>query len=41
MDFDLTKRLREVGTLCGFQILDHVIVAKDGYLSLAEKGWMG
>ena len=39
-DFDLTARLKEVGALCGINVLDHVVVAADGYLSLAERGWL-
>jgi DNA repair protein RadC len=39
-DFDLTARLKEVGTLCGITVLDHVVVAAEGYLSLAERGWL-
>jgi DNA repair protein RadC len=39
-DFDLTARLKEVGALCGITVLDHVVVAADGYVSLAERGWL-
>jgi DNA repair protein RadC len=39
-DLELTSRLREVGELCGITVLDHVIVAADGFTSLAERGWM-
>jgi DNA repair protein RadC len=38
-DIDLTKRLREVGELCGIVVLDHVVVATTGHVSLAERGW--
>jgi DNA repair protein RadC len=38
-DLELTGRLREVGELCGITVLDHVIVAADGFTSLAERGW--
>jgi DNA repair protein RadC len=38
-DVELTTRLREVGDLCGIPVLDHVVVAWDGYASLAERGW--
>jgi DNA repair protein RadC len=38
-DVELTARLREVGELCGITVLDHVIVAAGGYVSLAERGW--
>lgn len=39
-DIELTARLREVGELCGIAVLDHVVVAADGYASLAERGWL-
>lgn len=39
-DIELTARLREVGELCGINVLDHVVVAADGYTSLAERGWL-
>jgi DNA repair protein RadC len=39
-DFDLTARLKEVGHLCGINVLDHVVVGADGYVSLAERGWL-
>jgi len=38
-DIVLTKRLREVGELCGIALLDHVVVAADGYVSISERGW--
>ena len=38
-DLDLTERLRQVGTLCGIAVLDHVIVGTEGFVSLAEQGW--
>lgn len=37
-DLDLTKRLREVGELCGIAVLDHVVVASDGFVSIASRG---
>jgi DNA repair protein RadC len=39
-DLELTARLREVGELCGITVLDHLVVAADGFISLAERGWM-
>jgi DNA repair protein RadC len=39
-DLELTTRLKEVGALCGISVLDHVVVAADGYTSLAERGWL-
>ncbi len=38
-DLDLTARLRQVGELCGIVVLDHVIVAAEGYTSLGDRGW--
>ena len=38
-DIELTTRFRGVGDLVGIPILDHVIVCRDGYISLAERGW--
>ena len=38
-DLDLTVRLRDVGEMCGIAVLDHVVVASSGYVSLAERLW--
>jgi DNA repair protein RadC len=38
-DIRLTARLRETGELCGITVLDHVVVAADGFVSLADRGW--
>jgi DNA repair protein RadC len=38
-DVALTARLREVGALCGIEVLDHVVVATTGHVSLAERNW--
>lgn len=38
-DIDLTTRLREVGEMCGIAVLDHVVVATEGYASLSDRGW--
>ncbi len=35
-DFELTKRLKEVGKLVGIPVVDHVVVTRDGYRSIAE-----
>ena len=37
-DLDITKRLRECGTLIGIELLDHVILTSDDYLSLRDEG---
>jgi DNA repair protein RadC len=39
-DIELTTRLREVGSLCGIEVLDHVVVAAEGFISLADRGWL-
>jgi DNA repair protein RadC len=39
-DLELTARLKEVGGLCGISVLDHVVVGAEGYVSLAERGWL-
>jgi DNA repair protein RadC len=38
-DLELTARLREVGEICGIAVLDHVVVAADGFVSMAENYW--
>lgn len=37
-DIEITKRLSEAGKILGIEILDHVIVAKNGYSSLKKMG---
>lgn len=37
-DLSLTKRLSQAGKLLGIELLDHVIVAKGGFMSFKEKG---
>ena len=39
-DIETTKRLVEAGKIMGIEILDHIIVGDDGYVSLKEKGVM-
>jgi DNA repair protein RadC len=38
-DLDLTERLKQVGELCGIAVLDHIVVASEGFVSLASRGW--
>lgn len=39
-DVELTERLRRVGDeLCGIPVLDHIVIGREGYASLAERGW--
>jgi len=35
-DLHITKRLKESGKLLGIEVLDHVIISKDGYLSMKD-----
>ncbi len=37
-DIRTTERLKDAGTLLGIPLLDHVVVAKDGFYSFKEKG---
>jgi len=37
-DLAITRRLCQAGELLGIRVLDHLIVTKDGYLSLREAG---
>jgi DNA repair protein RadC len=39
-DIELTKRLIEAGKIMGIEILDHIIVGDDRYVSLKERGVM-
>ena len=39
-DLELTRRLKEVGDLCGIAVVDHVVVGAEGFVSLAERGWL-
>ena len=37
-DIDLTKRLHQAGEILGIEVLDHIIIADNQFLSLKEKG---
>ncbi|MDG2048792.1 MAG: JAB domain-containing protein, partial [Myxococcota bacterium] len=37
-DFKVTRRLVEAGELIGIRVVDHVVVARDGYFSFAQQG---
>ncbi len=37
-DRRVTKRLKEVGSIMGIELLDHVILSREGYLSLRDEG---
>lgn len=36
-----TRRLQRAGGLLGIEVLDHVVVARGGYVSFLERGWLG
>ncbi|HZD43102.1 MAG TPA: JAB domain-containing protein, partial [Methanomicrobiales archaeon] len=37
-DIAITRQLAESGSLLGIRVLDHIIVSKNGYLSMKERG---
>lgn len=37
-DIDITKRLKEAGIILGIPVLDHLIVAQKGHISLLKEG---
>jgi len=37
-DLDITRQLVDAGKILGIEIIDHVIVTKDGFLSMKQKG---
>lgn len=37
-DLEITKRLVEAGKILGIKVLNHVIITKDSYIGLKEKG---
>ena len=37
-DISINNRLKEVGKLIGIDVVDHIIISKDGYFSFNEKG---
>lgn len=39
-DCEVTKRLVEVGKIIGIDVLDHIIMGGDRYVSLKEKGYV-
>jgi DNA repair protein RadC len=38
-DLELTRRMREVGMLLGIPVIDHVVIAQNGFRSIME--WAG
>lgn len=39
-DIQVTKRLAEAGKVIGIEVLDHIIVGAQSYISLKEKGYL-
>ncbi len=39
-DRQITQRLKEVSNLVGIELLDHVILTRDGYVSFSDEGWL-
>lgn len=39
-DIHVTKRLLEAGKILGIELLDHIIVGDDSFVSLKEKGYL-
>ncbi|MFZ2188215.1 MAG: DNA repair protein RadC [Candidatus Moraniibacteriota bacterium] len=39
-DLEVTRRLKEAGKILGIEVLDHIIVTKNGFASFQEKGLM-
>ncbi len=37
-DIQITQRLKEVSKLVGIELLDHVIISKNGYYSFSDEG---
>ena len=40
-DIRITRQLVEAGKLMGVPVHDHLIIAENGYVSLAERGLLG
>ena len=39
-DISLTKRLMEIGELMGIELLDHLVIGTDGYISMREEKYI-
>ncbi|WP_312096090.1 DNA repair protein RadC [Niallia sp.] len=39
-DIEVTKRLAEVGKIVGIELLDHIIIGAEKYISLKDKGYL-
>lgn len=39
-DIRITRRLSETGTFMGIDLLDHIIIGEDNFVSLKEKAYV-
>ncbi|HEU4965144.1 MAG TPA: DNA repair protein RadC [Bacilli bacterium] len=39
-DIEVTRRLVEAGKILGVEVIDHIIIGEDCFVSLKEKGWL-
>jgi len=39
-DIEVTKRLAEAGSIIGIELMDHLIIGEDTFISLKEKGYL-
>lgn len=39
-DINITDRLKEAGKIIGIELIDHLIICKENFLSLKEKGYL-
>ena len=39
-DIEVTKRLNECGKILGIELLDHLIIGENKFVSLKEKGYL-
>lgn len=39
-DIEVTKRLVEAGSIIGIDVMDHLIIGEDSFISLKEKGYL-
>ena len=40
-DITITQQLRAAGEMLAINLLDHLIITRDGYFSFADSGWTG
>lgn len=39
-DINVTKRIKECGNIMGIELLDHIIIGDNKYISLKERGYL-